>query len=54
MQVEFNGFCPITLIYGKGMLLNGNPRIGVCEYKDKFYSFRSNAAAQVFIKTPDA
>lgn len=53
-KIEFNGFCSTTLINGKGLLLNGSTQIGVCEYKDKLYAFRSNAAAQSFIKQPEA
>ncbi|XP_068199095.1 cilia- and flagella-associated protein 206 isoform X2 [Antennarius striatus] len=53
VQLQFNGACGYTLVKRGGLLLPGNPHIGVLKHKDKFYVFSSKDAAVKFAESPD-
>ncbi|XP_068610132.1 cilia- and flagella-associated protein 206 [Brachionichthys hirsutus] len=48
MPLQFNGACGYTLLKRDGLILPGNPHIGVLKQKDKFYAFTSKDAAVKF------
>ncbi|CAN9507601.1 unnamed protein product [Ophioblennius macclurei] len=54
LQLQYNGFCGYTLVDGDGLLLPGNPNIGVLKHKNKLYAFRSIEAALKFAFNLDA
>ncbi|XP_053743106.1 cilia- and flagella-associated protein 206-like [Synchiropus splendidus] len=53
LPLQYNGFCGYTLARSDGLLLPGNPFIGLLRYKEKFYIFSSKEAAERFSHTPD-
>ncbi|KAM9840830.1 cilia- and flagella-associated protein 206 [Aulostomus maculatus] len=53
LPLQYNGVCGYTLVSTDGLLLPGNPYIGVFKYKEKLYVFNSKEAALKFASTPD-
>ncbi|XP_061563498.1 cilia- and flagella-associated protein 206-like [Cololabis saira] len=53
LPLEYNGFCGYALVNRHGLLLPGNPHIGVLKHKEKFYAFSSREAALKFASSPD-
>ncbi|XP_070589280.1 cilia- and flagella-associated protein 206 isoform X4 [Erythrolamprus reginae] len=53
LQFEYHGFCAYTFAVKDGLLIPGNPSIGVLKYKERYYSFNSKEAAYNFAKSPD-
>lgn len=51
--IEFRGFCGVTLSVSDGLLLLGNPNIGVAKYKECYYTFASKEAGLAFAKDPE-
>uniref|UniRef100_A0A3B3VUZ4 Cilia- and flagella-associated protein 206 n=1 Tax=Poecilia latipinna TaxID=48699 RepID=A0A3B3VUZ4_9TELE len=49
----YNGFCGYMFVNRDGLLLPGNPSIGVLEHKERFYAFSSREAALAFASSPD-
>uniref|UniRef100_A0A3P8RM27 Cilia- and flagella-associated protein 206 n=1 Tax=Amphiprion percula TaxID=161767 RepID=A0A3P8RM27_AMPPE len=50
---QYNGVCGYTLVSRDGLLLPGNPHIGVLKHKEKLYVFSSKQAALNFSSSPD-
>ncbi|XP_007260533.3 cilia- and flagella-associated protein 206 [Astyanax mexicanus] len=53
LPLQYRGVCGYTLIKKDGLLLPGNPNIGVLKHKEKFYSFSSRQAAFEFASKAD-
>ncbi|XP_074540911.1 cilia- and flagella-associated protein 206 [Halichoeres trimaculatus] len=53
LPLQYNSVCGYTLVTRGGLLLPGNPQIGVLKYKEKLYSFSSKEAALTFASRPD-
>uniref|UniRef100_A0A3B3X427 Cilia- and flagella-associated protein 206 n=1 Tax=Poecilia mexicana TaxID=48701 RepID=A0A3B3X427_9TELE len=53
LPLEYNGFCGYMFVKRDGLLLPGNPSIGVLEHKERFYAFSSREAALAFASSPD-
>ncbi|XP_008275457.1 cilia- and flagella-associated protein 206 [Stegastes partitus] len=53
LPLQYNGFCGYTLVNRDGLLLPGNPHIGVLKHKEKLYVFSSKEAALKFASSPD-
>ncbi|XP_072218830.1 cilia- and flagella-associated protein 206 [Leuresthes tenuis] len=53
LPLQYNGFCSYMLVKRDGLLLPGNPDIGVLKHKDKLYAFSSKEAALKFLSCPD-
>ncbi|XP_022593546.1 cilia- and flagella-associated protein 206 [Seriola dumerili] len=51
--LQYNGVCGYTLVSRDGLLLPGNPHIGVLKHKEKLYVFTSKKAALEFASCPD-
>ncbi|XP_077366022.1 cilia- and flagella-associated protein 206 isoform X5 [Festucalex cinctus] len=53
LPLQYNGFCGYTLVNKDGLLLPGNPYIGVLKHKERLYVFNSKEAAMKFAHSPD-
>ncbi|KAM7394945.1 hypothetical protein PAMA_006605 [Pampus argenteus] len=53
LPLQYNGVCGYTLVNTDGLLLPGNPHIGVLKHKEKLYVFSSKEAALKFVASPD-
>ncbi|KAL7987915.1 hypothetical protein Chor_006834 [Crotalus horridus] len=53
LLLQYHGFCAYTFAVNDGLLIPGNPSIGVLKHKERYYSFNSKEAAYTFAKNPD-
>ncbi|XP_061900402.1 cilia- and flagella-associated protein 206 isoform X3 [Entelurus aequoreus] len=53
LPLQYNGYCGYTLAQKNGILLPGNPYIGILKHKEKMYVFSSKEAAVKFVRSPD-
>ncbi|XP_069382963.1 cilia- and flagella-associated protein 206 isoform X2 [Paralichthys olivaceus] len=53
LVLQYNGVCGYTLVNRDGLLLPGNPHIGVMRHKGQLYAFSSKEAALKFASRPD-
>ncbi|XP_062247204.1 cilia- and flagella-associated protein 206 [Platichthys flesus] len=53
LLLQYNGVCGYTLVNHDGLLLPGNPHIGIMIHKEKLYAFSSKEAALKFASRPD-
>ncbi|XP_073673191.1 cilia- and flagella-associated protein 206 [Garra rufa] len=53
VPLQYKGFCGFTLVKKNGLLLPGNPNIGVLKHKEKYYAFSSKSAAYEFASEAD-
>ncbi|XP_053193110.1 cilia- and flagella-associated protein 206 [Scomber japonicus] len=53
LPLQYNGVCGYTLVNTDGLLLPGNPHIGVLKHNQKLYVFSSKEAALKFASSPD-
>ncbi|XP_067882747.1 cilia- and flagella-associated protein 206 [Heterodontus francisci] len=51
--MQYRGFCAYTFGARHGLLLRGNPNIGILKYQEKYYTFSSKEAATAFAQKPD-
>ena len=52
LPLEYQGYCPWTLVHRDGLLLPGNPSLGVLRHKNTFNVFVSEQALQDFTANP--
>ncbi|XP_061609135.1 cilia- and flagella-associated protein 206 isoform X2 [Phyllopteryx taeniolatus] len=53
LPLQYSGFCGYTLVNKDGLVLPGNPYIGVLKHKGKMYAFHSKEAGLKFARSPD-
>ncbi|XP_043075108.1 cilia- and flagella-associated protein 206 isoform X2 [Puntigrus tetrazona] len=53
VPLQYKGFCGFALVKNNGLLLPGNPNIGVLKHKEKYYAFSSRSAAYEFALQAD-
>uniref|UniRef100_A0A3Q3GQD9 Cilia- and flagella-associated protein 206 n=1 Tax=Labrus bergylta TaxID=56723 RepID=A0A3Q3GQD9_9LABR len=53
LPLQYNGVCGYTVVTRDGLLLPGNPYIGVLKHKEKLYVFSSKDAAVKFASSPE-
>ncbi|XP_028637053.1 cilia- and flagella-associated protein 206 [Grammomys surdaster] len=53
LLIQYRGFCGYTFAATDGLLLPGNPAIGILKYKDRYYTFSTRDAAYLFAENPD-
>ncbi|XP_017394400.1 cilia- and flagella-associated protein 206 isoform X1 [Cebus imitator] len=53
LLIQYRGFCAYTFAAADGVLLPGNPAIGILKYKEKYYTFSSKDAAYSFAENPE-
>jgi hypothetical protein len=51
--MQYLGFCAWSLVEGLGVLIPGNPSMGVYRWKGNYYAFSSPITAAEFGKDPD-
>ncbi|KAG7258153.1 hypothetical protein CRUP_031578 [Coryphaenoides rupestris] len=53
LPLQYRGMCGYSLASRDGLLLPGNPSIGVLRHRDKYYTFSSREAAERFSARPE-
>lgn len=53
LPLELQGYCPWTMVYGKGLLVPGKPSLGVVRYNNAYYVCDHNVALTAFLKDPE-
>ncbi|XP_075453968.1 cilia- and flagella-associated protein 206 [Ascaphus truei] len=53
LPIQFHGFCGYTVAAKDGLLLPGNPDIGILKHQERYYVFSSKEAACMFAQDPD-
>lgn len=53
LLIQYRGFCGYTFATTDGLLLPGNPTIGILKYKEKYYTFNTRDAAYSFAENPE-
>ena len=54
LPLEYQGYCPWTAVERKGLLLPGNPALGVVRFRNTFNVFVHEEALQAFMARPAA
>merc|ERR1712159_135875 len=49
IKFDLSGFCPISLIKNKGLVLPGLPHLGIIRYGENFYVCSDNSAIEQFL-----
>ena len=53
LPLEYQGFCPWTMVNRHGLLLPGKPAIGVVRYQNMFFVFAHATALNAFMRAPE-
>ncbi|XP_069582492.1 cilia- and flagella-associated protein 206 isoform X2 [Ranitomeya imitator] len=53
LPIQYHGFCGFTIATRDGLLLPGNPGIGILKHREGYYVFSSKEAASRFAQDPD-
>ncbi|XP_016062776.1 PREDICTED: UPF0704 protein C6orf165 homolog [Miniopterus natalensis] len=53
LLIQYRGYCGYTLATTDGLLLPGNPVIGIFKHKEKHYTFNTKDAAYSFAENPE-
>ncbi|XP_017653055.1 cilia- and flagella-associated protein 206 [Nannospalax galili] len=53
LLIQYRGFCGYTFAATDGLLLPGNPTIGILKYKENYYTFNTRDAAYSFAENPE-
>ncbi|XP_045699537.1 cilia- and flagella-associated protein 206 [Phyllostomus hastatus] len=53
LLIQYRGFCGYTFATTDGLLLPGNPAIGILKHKEKYYTFNTRDAAYSFAENPE-
>ncbi|KAG8582180.1 hypothetical protein GDO81_007946 [Engystomops pustulosus] len=53
LPIQYHGFCGFTIATRDGLLLPGNPSIGILKHRERYYVFSSKEAAYKFAQDPD-
>lgn len=53
LPIQYHGFCGYTLVAQDGLLLPGDPDVGILKHNEKYYVFSSKESASEFAKNPD-
>lgn len=51
-EIAFNGFCPVTLVQRKGLLLPGDVVLGSVKWERRYYAFVDKEKRELFLKDP--
>jgi len=54
LPLEYQGFCPWTVVHRSGLLLPGKPAAGVVRYAGRFFVFADQQGLQDFVDDPEA
>ena len=53
LPLEYQGFCPWTIVHRHGLLMPGKPALGVVRYRNSFFVFAHAVAMQQFMAAPE-
>ncbi|KAM9315371.1 cilia- and flagella-associated protein 206 [Gastrophryne carolinensis] len=53
LPIQYHGFCGFTISTKDGLLLPGNPNVGILKHRDRYYVFSSVEAASMFAQDPE-
>lgn len=53
LPLEHQGYCPWTIVTRQGLLLPGNPNLGIVRFKGKHYSFVTSQGMREFCEDPE-
>jgi len=53
LPLEYQGYCPWTIVHRGGLLLPGNPALGIIRVLGRHYSFVSREAMREFVEDPE-
>eukprot|EP01036_Dinobryon_divergens_P026136 gene26135-34748_t len=53
LPLEFQGYCPWTLVEARGLLLPGKPALGIIRHQNLYYVFDHVIGIKAFIRNPD-
>lgn len=53
LPLEYQGYCPVTMVTRDGLLLPGDPALGVIRYQNTYNVFINDHALEAFLATPD-
>lgn len=53
LPLEFQGFCPWTIVEARGLLVPGKPSLGIIRYENQYYVCDHLPAVQAFMKKPE-
>ena len=51
--LDYLGFCIWSLVEKDGLLIAGNPNLGVFKFKEKYCVFRDMKSIKEFLKNPE-
>ena len=54
LPTEFEGFCPVCLVDHDGLLVAGQPGLGIAEYRGKHFACSTDAALERFCADPES
>mmetsp|Transcript_9817 Transcript_9817/g.19340 ORF Transcript_9817/g.19340 Transcript_9817/m.19340 type:complete len:631 (+) Transcript_9817:1239-3131(+) len=52
--LDYQGFCPWSVVKQNGVIVPGNPNLGVIRFRDHHFVFSSSAALAEFVANPQA
>ena len=52
LPLEYQGYCPHTVVHRDALLLPGNPALGVIRYRGSFYVFTTEDGLNAFMEDP--
>eukprot|EP00455_Lapot_gusevi_P032477 TRINITY_DN3541_c0_g1_i7.p1 TRINITY_DN3541_c0_g1~~TRINITY_DN3541_c0_g1_i7.p1 ORF type:complete len:460 (+),score=79.98 TRINITY_DN3541_c0_g1_i7:112-1491(+) len=53
LPMEFQGYCAWSIVHRRGLLLPGNPNVGLVRHQGKFYSFAHGNGMLAFYQEPN-
>lgn len=53
LLIQYRGYCAYTFAAKDGLLIPGNPAVGILKYKEKYYTFNNRESACIFAENPD-
>lgn len=53
LPLEYQGYCPWTIVHRNGLLLPGNPGLGVVRYRNSFNVFMHEESLTAFMANPE-
>jgi hypothetical protein len=53
LPLELQGFCPWSMVTGRGLLIPGRPTLGIIRYENLYYIFDNLVAIRAFMDEPE-
>lgn len=52
LPVYYRGYCPVTLVDRAGLLMPGDPSLGLIRFEDQYYACMTKDAIKIFMNDP--